>query len=101
MSEFGKRLIESAEQALAFANNEADPSNYRVHIPYEIDVKRIRTNLNMNQKQFAETYGFNLNMVQDWEAGRRVPSGSNKKFLVVLDKEPEAVNRVLMTSSVD
>lgn len=35
MSKFGKRLIESAEQAVAFAKGEADLKDYRVHIPNE------------------------------------------------------------------
>jgi putative transcriptional regulator len=39
MSAFGKRLIESAEQAVAFTKGEADLKDYRVHIPDEIDVK--------------------------------------------------------------
>ena len=35
MSEAGKRLIESAQQALAFAEDRAEPQTYRVHIPEE------------------------------------------------------------------
>lgn len=90
MSEFGKRLIESAEQAVAFARDEADPKKYRVHIPDEIDVKRIRTKLGMSQKRFADAYGFSLRTVQEWEQGRMVPSGAARNFLVVLDREPSA-----------
>ena len=52
MSEFGKRLIESAEEALAFAKNEAGPKKYRVHIPEEIDVKRIRNKANRLEELF-------------------------------------------------
>ncbi len=98
MTEFGKRLIESAEQALTFAKGEADLKKYRVHIPEEIDVKRIREKLCMSQKRFAEVYGFSLRTIQEWEQGRMTPSGAARNFLVVLDKEPEAVRRALATS---
>ncbi len=101
MSEFGDRLIESAEQALAFVRGEADPKKYRVNIPHEIDVKRIREKLGMSQKRFAETYGFSLRTVQEWEQGRMVPSGPARTFLVVLDREPEAVGRALMSQTAE
>jgi putative transcriptional regulator len=98
MSEFGKRLIKSAEEALAFAESKADLKKYRVHIPDEIDVKRIRKNLGLSQGQFADTYGFSVRTVQEWEQGRAVPQGAAKNFLVVLDKEPKAVQRALIAA---
>ena len=98
MSEFGKRLIKSAEEALAFAEGKAEAKKYRVHIPEEIDVKRIRKNLGLSQGQFADTYGFSVRTVQEWEQGRAVPQGAAKNFLVVLDKEPKAVQRALVAA---
>lgn len=98
MSEFGKRLIESAEQAVAFAKGEADLKDYRVHIPDEINVKRIRQKLKMSQAEFAKVYGFSLRTIQEWEQGRMVPSGAAKNFLVVLDREPAAVRRALVAA---
>lgn len=50
----------------------------------------------MTQKVFAGYFGVNLRTIQDWEQGRRVPSGASKNFLFVIDKEPEAVRRVLV-----
>ena len=98
MSDLGKRLIKSAEEALAFAEGKAEPKKYRVHIPDEIDVKRIRKNLGLSQGQFADMYGFSVRTVQEWEQGRAVPQGAAKNFLVVLDKEPKAVQRALVAA---
>ncbi len=95
MSEAGKRLIESAEQALAFAEGRADPKTYRVHIPEEIDVRHIRERFHMSQGQFAREFGFSVRTLQEWEQGRSVPSGVSRHFLLVLQKEPEAVRRAL------
>ncbi len=55
MSEVGESITRGAKEALVFAKSEADPIKYRVHIPYEIDVKRIREKLGMSQKDFVET----------------------------------------------
>ncbi len=98
MSDFGKRLIKSAKQARDFAEGKKVAKTFRVHIPEEIDVKRIRTNLGLSQKQFADEYGFSTRTVQEWEQGRAVPQGAAKNFLVVLDREPAAVKRALVAA---
>ena len=93
----GKRILKSAKQALAFTEGKED-HGCTVHIPEEINVRRIRKKLDMSQKAFAEYFGVNLRTVQDWEQGRRVPSGASRNFLFVIDREPEAVRRVLVSS---
>lgn len=98
MSDFAKRLIKSAKQARDFAEGKKIAATFRVHIPEEIDVKRIRTNLGLSQKQFADEYGFSTRTVQEWEQGRAVPQGAAKNFLVVLDREPAAVKRALVAA---
>lgn len=95
MTTAGDRILKSAKQALAFAEG-AEDHGCTVHIPEEIDVRRIREKLAMSQKAFAEYFGVNLRTVQDWEQGRRVPSGASKNFLCVIDREPEAVHRALV-----
>lgn len=95
MSNVGESILRGAQQALAFAKGEANPDDYRVHIPEAIDVKRIRAKFGLSQKRFAETYGFNVRTLQDWEQGRTVPSVAAKNFLLLLDREPEAVERAL------
>jgi putative transcriptional regulator len=73
----------------------ADMSLYRVHIPPEIDVKAIRGRLGMTQQEFAVRLGFSVNTVRHWEQGRRVPEGPTRAYLMVIDREPEAVQKAL------
>jgi len=94
MTKAGESMIRGALDALAFAEGKKDHGCV-VHIPEEINVRRIRKKLNMSQKAFADYFGVNLRTVQDWEQGRRVPSGASKNFLFVIDREPEAVRRAL------
>jgi putative transcriptional regulator len=98
MATAGERLIKSAQQALAFAEGRKD-HGCRVHIPEEINVRRIRKKADMTQAEFAHHFGVSKRTIQDWEQGRRVPSGASRAFLMVIDKEPEAVRRALVSAT--
>jgi putative transcriptional regulator len=83
------------EEALAYAEGTADLSLYKVHIPVQIDVKAIRAKLGLTQQVFAARFGFNINTLRHWEQGRRVPEGPTRAYLLVIDREPEAVRKAL------
>ncbi len=78
MSELGESVIKGMEEVLAFAKGEDNGAV--VHIPEEINVRRIRLKLNMTQKVFADYFGVSARTVQDWEQGRRVPSRASPEF---------------------
>jgi putative transcriptional regulator len=90
----GRRMIESARQALAFASGEDD--GCEVHIPDEINVKAIREKIALSQSEFAQLFGLSKRTLEHWEQGRRVPSGPARAFLTVIAREPEAVRRALL-----
>ena len=95
MSEVGEGILRGLEQALAFMDGTADESQYVVHIPPEIDIKAIRGRLGMTQQEFANRFDFNINTLRHWEQGRRVPDGTARAYLRVIDREPEAVQKAL------
>lgn len=95
MTSLGKRLIQAAEEAKAIARGEADPSTYKVHLPTDIDVKAIRQGLHMTQAEFSTRYGFPLGTLRDWEQGKGKPDTSARVLLLVIAKEPQAVERAL------
>jgi putative transcriptional regulator len=88
-------ILRGARQALAFAEGTADLSQYGVHIPKEIDVRRIRTKLKMTQEEFARQFGFSVNTLRHWEQGKRVPEGPTRAYLLVIDRNPKAVTKAL------
>lgn len=90
-------MIRSARQALAFAQGGKE-HHCTVHIPKAINVRRIRRKAAMSQTEFASHFGVSVRTVQDWEQGRRVPSRASRAFLLVIDREPEAVRRALMAN---
>jgi putative transcriptional regulator len=83
------------EEALAYAESTADTSRYGVHIPEDIDVKAIRAKLDMTQEEFAGRFGFSVNTLRHWEQGRRVPEGPTRAYLLVIDRNPKAVQKAL------
>ena len=82
-------------EAVAYAEGTADKSLYRVHIPAKLDVKAIRGRLKMTQQQFAARFGFNIHTLRHWEQGRRRPEGPTRAYLLVIDREPEAIPKAL------
>jgi putative transcriptional regulator len=88
-------ILRGLNQALAFANGTAKKGAYVVHIPPEIDVRAIRGRLGMTQKEFAVSFGFSVNTVRHWEQGRRVPEGPTRAYLLVIAREPKAVQKAL------
>jgi len=94
MSSFGDSLIKSMKEALAYAKGEPGTENFKVHT-INIDVKKIRKNLNMTQKYFAHAFGFSVDTVRHWEQKRRMPEGPAKAYLMVISKRPEMVQEAL------
>jgi putative transcriptional regulator len=83
------------EEALTYAEGKADTRRYGVHIPTDIDVKAIRAKLDMTQEAFAGCFGFSINTLRHWEQGRRVPEGPTRAYLLVIERDPKAVQRAL------
>jgi putative transcriptional regulator len=62
---------------------------YSVKLPP--DVKTIRNKMNLSQSAFAGFLGVSVRTLQDWEQGRRKPSGPATVLLRVAYTNPEAL----------
>jgi putative transcriptional regulator len=54
-------------------------------------VSAIREKTGLSQRQFAQLLGVSVRTLQDWEQGRRVPSGAARTLLLIAEKHPRAV----------
>lgn len=70
-------------------------SSFGVQIPQEIDVKAIRAKLGMTQPEFAGRFGFSVKTLRHWEQKQRVPEGPTRAYLLVIERDPDAVQRAL------
>jgi putative transcriptional regulator len=91
----GAKLIRSARQAVAIARRDAARDSYRVHVPERIDVKAIRTKLGLSQDQFAARFGISLHTLRKWEQSGRQPEGPARAYLMVIARNPQAVEEAL------
>ena len=95
MSDVANSIRRGLEQALAYAEGSTDPAMYNVHIPEAIDVKAIREKLGLSQQAFAGRFGFSVNTLRHWEQGRRTPEGPTRAYLLVIERDPGAVQKAL------
>ena len=51
--------------------------------------QKIRSKLKLSQSAFAGLMGVSLRTIQDWEQGRRKPSGPAVALLRIADQKPE------------
>jgi putative transcriptional regulator len=63
--------------------------------PSPHQVRALRARLGLTQAQFARRFGFTLDTVQQYEQGRRRPSGPASTLLRVIEADPKAVVRAL------
>jgi putative transcriptional regulator len=59
------------------------------------EVQAIRRKSGLSQAAFAARYGLNVRTLQDWEQGRLQPDGPARAYLLVILREPQAVERAL------
>lgn len=85
----GKRLLQAAAEARAIAYGATAAP--RVYVPPEVDVKSVRTRLNMTRQEFADTFGFSLDTLRAWEQGKSRPDASTRAYLSVIARAPDAV----------
>ncbi len=96
MSKIGESLLRGAEEALGYAKGNKKASKvHHVKIPKKINVSAIRDKLHMSQNVFAACFGFSIRTVEKWEQGVRQPAGAARAYLIVIDRNPEAVRSAL------
>jgi len=54
-------------------------------------VSSIRERTNLSQAKFALLLGVSVRTLQDWEQGRRVPTGAARTLLQIAHKNPRAL----------
>lgn len=96
MSDFND-IKAGLEDALRHARGEAsEAKEHRVEVPVA-DVLAIRSEVGMSQAEFAAVFGISVATLRNWEQGRRIPRGPARLLLAIIEREPEAVQRVLET----
>lgn len=83
-------------QELIMATKEALESKQpgRVMRP-RIDVAALRKNLNMTQKEFAQSYCIKLQTLRNWEQEKRAPDSTTLAYLTCIAHHPKEILKIL------
>jgi putative transcriptional regulator len=57
-------------------------------------VSTVREGTGLSQPRFAELLGVSVRTLQEWEQGRRAPSGAARTLLLIAAKNPRALIEV-------
>lgn len=68
----------------------------RVHKVSVSEVTQARTKSGLSQSQFAQVLGVSMRTLQEWEQGRRTPSGAAQSLLAIAAKRPEVIREIFV-----
>jgi putative transcriptional regulator len=86
--ELGQRLLESVRQMKA--RNFARVTTVEVN-----EVVEARQSTGLSQSEFASALSISKRTLQEWEQGRRSPSGAAQTLIRIARKHPEVVRQAL------
>ncbi len=66
----------------------------RTKVKSQSQVVRVRLNSGLSQAQFAAALGVSKRTLEQWEQGRRKPSGAAKTLLQIAERHPEVLLEV-------
>lgn len=79
-------IVASLNEAVAITKGETAPSRV---FTYEMpNVKEIRAKTGLSQTEFAKKLHISFKTLQNWEQGRRKPTGPVITLMRLLDKDP-------------
>ena len=87
------KIAAGLSDAIAITKGELEPA--RLIVPVDVDVKKIRARTGFSQEHFAQSFGFTLTQIRDWEQGRARPTGGNWAYLLLIGDNPAHVREML------
>lgn len=88
--DIGAELLEAVREIKAGGGR-----RFTVHVSQATEA---RLKLDMSQTEFATMLGVSARTLQDWEQGRRQPSGAARALLKVATASPKVVRKALIAA---
>jgi putative transcriptional regulator len=85
--DIGLKLLQSAKEMKAGKAARVTKIN---------EVTQARKKSGLSQVNFAKALHISKRTLQEWEQGRRVPSGAAKVLIKIVSLHPEIVNEIIM-----
>jgi putative transcriptional regulator len=102
----GSLLLQSMEQAVAIEAGRLEPARRhrrtvretKVALPpryRSARIRRLRERLGFSQPVFARALNVSVGTVRAWEQGVRIPDGSSRRLLEVVEHDPHVILRTV------
>lgn len=89
-----KQRVDIGAQLLASVREMKAGIRARTQRPNISDIARARLVSGLSQSAFAALLGVSVRTLQDWEQGRREPSGAAKTLIKVAERHPEVLQEL-------
>ena len=86
-------LVTSLKEAAAISKGEMQPS--RVFRIDPVDVKAIREKAGLSQRELANMMRVSVRTLQNWEQGKRRPTGPASALIRIFEKAPKSAVEAL------
>ncbi len=90
--DIGQEILEGLQEIKAYKAGKTTLKTRELKNPAA--PKDIRAQMKLSQSAFAGLMGVSLRTVQDWEQGRREPSGPAKTLLRIIEQYPEVLREL-------
>jgi len=93
-----KELFEALKQSLREADQikrGAAKSSRTFKIDPKNDIVKVRGKLGLSQSKFADVLGISADTLQNWEQGRRQPTGPARVLLKIATRHPKVLLEVV------
>ncbi len=87
--------IDLGEELLASVRQMKSNVRARTHQPAVSEIASTRVASGLSQAAFASLMGVSVRTLQDWEQGRREPSGAARTLIKVAERHPEVLRELV------
>ncbi|MBE7528323.1 MAG: helix-turn-helix domain-containing protein [Chloroflexi bacterium] len=88
----GLEILEGIREIKAYKEGKVSLRTREIKSPASPEA--IRAQMNLSQAAFAGLIGVSLRTIQDWEEGKREPSGPAKTLLRIAEQRPEVLKEL-------
>jgi putative transcriptional regulator len=86
-------ILEGIQEIKAHKNGDIKLRTHTLKEP--APPQEIRAKMNLSQAAFAGLMGVSVRTIQDWEQGRRKPSGPAEALLRIAEQQPEVFIKLM------
>ncbi|MCI0518775.1 MAG: helix-turn-helix domain-containing protein [Chloroflexi bacterium] len=90
--DIGQEILEGIRDVKAYKEGKKTLRTHTLKAPAPVRV--IRMKLSLSQSAFAGLMGVSVRTIQDWEQGRRKPSGPAAALLRIAEQTPDVFMRL-------